>query len=263
VRRTRRVRTTIKSDMEQWTSTEDTRVAAAMGTLGVVVRVKQTLRESTGNLKCRLYLSLTNLEKDVMTKRVITRWKNGRLSKEDPGHAFLTCLRARENWKQLVDCAKRGTCLDLVRVPGTDVYQYVPGKTGLPGTAGHKELIETSDLKMAANLGLIGIPVLAIAGNSGNFRFFLPRYSPVRLDGSRADGVELRASWYRKMSSIPWEEPFAQGCRMLYNMERLLDTINRDLPLVMVEKPKSVKFALIHPEAQPEAWDKIKRAFGG
>jgi hypothetical protein len=248
--------------MEQWTSTEDTRVAAAMGNLGVVIRLHRTLREKTGVTDTRFHLSLINTDGDVQTKRVLALWRKGRLEKDEPAHPFLTGMRAQVNRELLLDCANKGTRIRLVKVPGTEIWQYVRGgDLGLPGVAGITDLIETGDLKIAAALGLVGIPVVAIQGARGDFKFYLPRYGPVIPAGQPADGVELRAAWYRDKAEIPWQNVFAQGIRCLFNRERVLDAVNRERPLVLLEKPRSVKGALVHIDATDEAFDEVKRAF--
>ena len=100
--------------MEQWTSTLDMRVAAALAALGVIVRVNTTLRERTGEVTSRLHLSLASTDRKVNTKLLLAQFKSGRLEEADAGHPFLTILRAYESRRQLLECAYKGARIHLM-----------------------------------------------------------------------------------------------------------------------------------------------------
>lgn len=249
--------------IEQWTTTRDTRVAAALGTLGVPTRIKRTLIERKGEQTTRFYLALRGIDERVRcTQTLLAQWKRGALESNQPAHPFLTVLRAFANRNMLLDCANKGEFVRLVRVPGTEVWQYVRGNEGLPGIAGHKEVIKTGDLKLAAALGVVGLPVLRIEGVHGSRQYFLPRYGPARTGGlPPVDGHALRGAWTADKESVPWEDPFAQAARGLHNRERFLDAVNKEVELVLLQKPRSVKSAGVRADAAPAAWDKMKKFF--
>ena len=68
-------------------------------------------------------------------------------------------------------------------------------------------------------------------------------------------------AWRSDRASIPWEEPFAQACRALHNRERLLDAVHRDIPNILVRKPRSVRSAILSTLSSPVAWDKVQDHF--
>jgi hypothetical protein len=249
--------------MEKWTVTTDTRLAAAFGTLGTPVRISGVLDTGTNTDRIRFFLGLVNTDGDCRTKKLLAALKKGELEAATPAHPLLTMLRTHKNRLLLLDCANKGARIRLIRVPGTEVYQYVEGDTGLPGVAGHRDLIKTPDLKMAAALGIVGLPVLMIEGSEGSRMFWLPRYGPTRKGLGRVDGQHLMRLWRTDKKTVPWADPFAQAARYLYNRERLLDAINRNPSKLLLRKPKSVKAAYIQPHASKEAFDIVRNFFNG
>lgn len=248
---------------EAWTSTLDTASAAAFGTLGVVIRLHTTFIEQSGERSTRFHLSLTSLDRKYDTRRIRAQWRSGKLETVEPAHPFLTCMRAIQGRAALLSLQKSGSMLRLVQVPGTELWQYVPSATGLPGTAGHLEIIETTDIKLVAALAIIGIPLLSLSGSEGRHLYRLPRYGPRRQDSiPPIDGLHLMEAWRRDKEEIPWEHPFAQAARALHNRERLVEAIRRDTEMVLLIKPRSSwKSALIQADATPAAFDKVKQHF--
>jgi hypothetical protein len=250
--------------MEQWTSTLDTREAAACGTLGIPTRLETTYVETTGKRVTRIHLALCCLERIYQTKPILAGYKNGTLEKKDPAHPFLTIQRAFLNWNAILDLQKKGIFQRLAQVPGTVLWQYVPSTTGLPGTAGRGEILKTSDLKLVAALGVVGVPLLAIEGSAGCHAYFLPRIGPIGYLGQPVDALHLMQAWRADKASIPWEDPFAQAMRGLYNKERYLDAINRDIELILITKPRSNwKSAFVRADAPDAAFDHAKRHLDG
>lgn len=248
---------------ETWTSTLDTASAATFGTLGVPIRLETTLVEQTGQRTTRFHLAMASLDRRYDTRRIRAAFKSGRLETTDPGHPFLTGMRSLQNRRALLETLKKGDPYQLVRVPGTELWQYLPGGPGLPGTHGHLEVLETPDLRIVAALATIGLPLLAITGSEGSYNFHLPRYGHPRADSiPPMDGVHLLASWRRNMEEIPWEHPFAQAARTQHNHSRLLRAIREDTERVLLIKPRSSwRSAIINADASPAAFDQVKRHF--
>lgn len=248
---------------EAWTSTLDTASAATFGTLGVPIRLETTLVEQTGKRTTRFHLALTSLDRAYDTSKIRAHFRSGKLEDRTPDHPFLTGMRSLQNRRTLHDTLKTGARYQLVKVPRTELWQYVPGGPGLPGTHGLLDVIETTDLRIVAALGVIGIPLLAITGSAPHHRFYLPRYGAPRADSiPPMDGVHLLASWRRNMEEIPWEHPFAQAARTQHNHARLLHAIQQDTEMVLLIKPRSGwKSALIAADATPAAFDKVKHHF--
>ncbi len=249
--------------MEQWTVTTDTRMAAAFGTLGMPIRIKGTLDTKDNVERRRFFIGLINTDGNYRTKALQKGLREGTLEAREPAHPMLTCLRAHQNRSRLLDCANKGARILLAQVPGTEIFQYVEGDTGLPGVKGHADLIKTPDLKMAAALGIVGLPVVWIDGAEGARNFFLPRFGQVRQGFGKVDGLRLMKAWRADKASIPWADPFAVAARYLYNRERLLDAIHNHQSRLLLHKPRSVKAAYIQPNASAEAFDIVRNFFNG
>jgi hypothetical protein len=117
--------------MEQWTTTTDTRIAAAFGTLGMVIRPKKVLDERSGVRVVRYHIGLESVDRAYQTKPIQHAATFGTLAQD---HPFLTILRACENRRRLLDLANRGTFCALRPVAGAPgTFQYVPADGGLPG----------------------------------------------------------------------------------------------------------------------------------
>jgi hypothetical protein len=249
--------------MEQWKQTRDTRVAAAFGTLGMPIRLTTTIIEATGQQRTTFHIGLSSLDGTFKTSPISRDWNSGKLETAQPTHPFLTCLRALENRRSLLELLhKPTTTLRLVQIGTSGIWQYTTPGDELPGIYGHREVFRTYDVKLAAALATVGLPVLAIEEGSGRHSLILPRYGPPRADSlPPVDAADFATAWRTDRESIPWEEPFAQAARALHNRERLLDAIHRDTPNLLVRKPRSLRSAIISTEATPAAWDKVKEHF--
>jgi len=248
---------------EAWISTLDTATAATFGTLGVPIRLQTTLIEQTGQRTTRFHMALSSLDRKYDTRKIRSEFKRGRLEATDPGHPFITGMRALQCRSSILALQKTGSPIRLVQVPGTELWQYVPSSNGLPGTTGHLEIIETTDIKIVAALAIIGIPLLSLSGSDGHHLYRLPRYGPRRADSiPPIDGLHLMQSWRRDKEEIPFEHPFAQAARTLHNRERLVDAVRREIELVLLIKPRTAwKSALIKADAPAAAFDKVKAHF--
>jgi hypothetical protein len=247
---------------EAWTSTLDTAQAATFGTLGMPIKMQTTLLELTGKRETRFQIALYSIDRTYDTSDIRKRWRDGELESKQPAHPFLTCMRALFNRQEILDLQKNGSAKTLRKVAGCDIYQYVNGGAGLPGVKQGTEALETSDLKMAAALSTVGLPLLAITGPEGDHKYYLPRYGPARAGGMPVDGLSLMQAWRRDKEEIPWENPFAQACRVLHNRERFIQAITRDVEMVLLIKPRSSwRSALIRADATPAAFDQVKRHF--
>lgn len=247
---------------EQRTITRDTRLAAALGTLGVVIDIRKTLDDRSGKLLKMFHLGLRSVCRRHDTRLIKARILNGRLEAKDPAHEALTALRAMMNRERMLDFQNKGIFLRLAIVPGTSIWQYVAGDTGLPGRAGCKELIETHDLKLVCALGLVGVALLAMDGQRGSFRYFLPRIGLPRADGKPpADALRLMQAWRTGRDTMPPDCPFAQGMWGLVNRERLVNALNAETPTILLRKPRSQKSAFVRADAADAAFDRVKDHF--
>ena len=247
--------------MEQWTSTLDKRVAAALSALGVIVKLNTTFRERTGVEKTRFHLSLVSTDKRIRTRILLEDFKRGKLEAREPAHPFLTILRAYENARRILECAEKGTRIRLQQIGETGVWQYVDGTEGLPGNAGNVAVLRTGDLKCVAALATVGLPVLWIEGSKDKFTFYVSRFGPPRAGLPPVDGYALRAAWCDNPKAMPWSDPFVQAAHGLRAREMMDFEVENDPALILVEKPRSTRSALMHPDASNGAWDLMKLRF--
>lgn len=249
--------------MEQWTLTTDTRFAAAMGTLGVPIRVESVMDTRDNRSRVRFFLGLLSVDGLSKTKLLRRQLRSGVLEDTQPAHPLLNIFRGFENRNMLLDCGNQGARIRLVQVPGTECWQYVESDTGLPGLPKRDaEIIKTGDLKLASALGVVGLAVIHIEGPQGSRQYFLPRYGMQRGGGlGRVDGLKLMQAWRQDKASVPWADPFAQASRGLYTRERLLDIVNRHQPQILMRKPRSNKAAILDPNASDEAFDIVHDFF--
>lgn len=247
---------------EQRTLTRDTRLAAALGTLGIPIEIRKSREAASGKVFTLFHLALRSLCGCHDTRRLKAQIANGRLEAMDPAHEALTALRAMMNRERLLDFQNKGNFMRLAAVPHTPLWQYVAGDSGLPGKAGQKELIETSDIKLVCALGLVGIPLLAMDGQRGAYRYFLPRYSLPRTDGQPpADAVRLMQAWRTCREAMPPDCSFAHGMWGLTNRERLVNALNAEIESILLRKPRSQKSAIVRADASDDAFDRVKEHF--
>lgn len=247
---------------EQRTLTRDTRLAAALGTLGIPIEIQKTRDSVSGKLLYIYHLGLRSVCKRHDTRRLKHAVKNGSLEARDPSHEVLTALRAMLNRERRLDFQNKGTFMRLVPVPNTCLWQYVPADTGLPGRNGNKELIETGDSKLVDALALVGVPLVAIDGPRGSHRYFLPRHGLPRTDGQPpADALLLMQAWRNSPSTMPPDCPFAQGMWGLINREKLVNALNASVETILLRKFRSQKAATVRADASDAAFDKVKEHF--
>lgn len=247
---------------EQHTLTRDTRLAAALGSLGIPIEIRKQQDATTGKLLVLLHLGLRSVCGRHDSRSLKHGIKSGKLEAKDPAHEALTALRAMHNREARLDFLNKGVFMRLVQVPRTMLWQYVPGDTGLPGRAGAKELIETADGKLVDALALVGVPLLAIDGPRGDHRYFLPRYGHPRPDGKPpADALALMQAWRKNRDAMPPDCPFTQGMWGLINRERLVNAINTQIETILLRKPRSQKAAVLSANAPDSTFDQVKRHF--
>lgn len=248
--------------MEQCTLTRDTRLAAALGTLGVPIQIRKTIDDRSGKVLHIYHLSLRSVCGRHDARLLKSRISNGRLERENPSHEALTALRAMMNRERRLDFQNKGVFMRLAPVPRTHLWQYLPGDTGLPGKAGTKELIETGDSKLVDALALVGVPLLALDGPRGSLRYFLPRHGLPHADGRPpADALVLMNAWRRSRDAMPPDCPFAQGMWGLINRERLVNALNAEIPNILLRKYRSQKSAIVRADASDAAFEKVKEHF--
>jgi hypothetical protein len=245
-----------KSTKQEWIPTRDRRLAAACGTLGMVVRLSKMVVAASGVRQTRFLLGKKSVCGRHDAQSLLHHWKTGRLVSMKPTHDFVAVMTGMLNRDMLLDCMNKGARLALREAHGGRFFVYVAGDMGLPGVRPGQAVIETGDLKMAAALATVGFPLLKLEGGPGRWRFFLPAGLPAAAGRPPVDGVALLRAWRESPQALDGESPFALAAWGMHNRERLLDAEKAEVDLVLLRKPASVKSALLRDDATGKAWDK-------
>lgn len=250
--------------MEQRTITRDTRIAAALGTLGIPIQIFKSLDAASGRQVYHFSLALRSACGRHDTRSLKRSIGSGSLEDRFPAHEALTCLRAMQNRTRVLDFQNQGKLIRLAPVPRTRLFQYLPGDTGLPGTGGQKEILETRDLKMVCALAIVGVPLLSIAGAHGDFTYTLPRHGlrhPESPQEHPADALVLMPAWRASRETMPEDCPFSQAMWGLVNRERLTNALHAEIQSIILRKPRSMKSAIVREDAADAAFDRVKEHF--
>lgn len=245
--------------METWTLTRSTDEAAALATQGAPVRIQRGIAVRSGDESTHFLVGLTNLEGTIKSKRLLTEWGNGALTKSQPAHPMCTIMQAFANRRRILDLANRGTLCSLMR-PLIGPARYEPSPEGLAGLSAAVPVIRTGDLKIVAALSVVGLEILHIDGPSGSRMFYVR--AMIDHGGQHIDGAALMRSWRSDPESIPWEEPFAQAMRGLCTRERVLDAIRDSAIDVTVMPRHGIKRAIVQADAQGNVSDAAMQRAG-
>ena len=242
--------------MEQWTTTRDTWLAAALLSLGVACRLHKTLDEKRGLRYTIFHLALKSSDGRVSTLPLVNAFASGALEDKHPAHPLLACMRGYVNRQCLIDVMRMGARYELAEIPGTRDYVYHDSPQGLPGLQPGVPAVETRDLNLAAALATAGFPLQKIEG-SGELNFFIRAVA----SHTECNAITLVMDWRRDESLVRADHPFAVAMRGLVALSAMLKAVSREVDRVLIQKPNSLRSALVRADATPEAWDKMKRFF--
>lgn len=217
--------------MESFKPIDDINHATLLSVLGCPIKYDKITDVRSGKAKTSIYVPSITIPK-VMVKGeggkvekagIITAITSGALAKLDPHHHALDCARSILNRERLLDWLKKGTQQQLFRVDGVNRCVYVPTNALTSDVLTCREQWPTQDIKLAASMALIGVPVVRIVGTGASHTFYLSRYS-IGLTGDRLDGLELARQLMRK--ELAKEHPLSWAMQTLVNRDRILDRIH-------------------------------------
>lgn len=247
--------------MESWTSTTKTILAAALGTLGVPIRLERMLDERSGKRRRDFHLGYISTDGLVNSNHLKRQYESGELLRESPTHPLLDIIFAKQNKDRLLDAVNKGDQIRLVRQQGTDrTFYQRGGATSFPGACGHGDLIETGDLNVVAAFARFGIPVLNVSGSRGSHLFYLPARQRLSLPGEEMVGEVLKL-WRAK--NLPTEHPFSYAIKGLLNHGRLVREMDSELEQVLIRKLNSPKSAIVDPNIKGSGMDQARKFFLG
>jgi hypothetical protein len=249
--------------MESWLSTSKTILAAALGTLGVPIKLERMLDERSGKTRRDFYLGPASADGRYQTASLRASFERGDLARDQPDHPLVDIVYAKHNRDRLLDALNQGRRIQFVRQRGTmDRTFYQPGEgTSFPGSAGHPDIFETRDLNLVAAFARFGVPVLQASGPQGQRTFHLG--ARARLLGPGETVGELAQKWRAGVFESGSEHPFAFAMWGLINYARLVREMHSETEQVLIRKPGSVKSAYVDPATTNQGMDKVRTFFLG
>ncbi len=261
-------------------ATTNLNLATALSTAGVIVSVDKMLDDPTGKQMVTFYMSPSNVENPedfnpVMTCNEINgplRFSTARLRKQigdgtleesDPLHPVLNSMRALDNREFLLSWMNRDERARLLIHRKAAVMFYRLGQEPFAFKIEDPtvEFWETTDLKLAASIALVGVPVAKIQDTSTGKVFVLPRYG-YACGGAPIDAIAL-AKRYRSgvLAKEQPGHPLLWGIQTLKNRAKLLTQVKDQQFNVLIRNPKSgawinvMRSAIVEEKATPAAFD--------
>lgn len=247
---------------QSWHTTTDTHTAAASASLGAEVRIESALHSRTSTREVRFLIAPQTQDRAYTMGKIFKSVRDQSLLQRNPGHDYLTFLRAYLCRQNILDMSHKGSRWRLVPVTGAPgIHQLMPGNEGLPGIPAGASIVRTEDLKMAAALVLAGFPILRITGSAGSYEWTHAAFHGPQHIGLNA--AQLISEWRRDTQALPWELPFTKAAHALTVLEKLQHEVRRAKDTIILSKPRTTAHATIHQDASKSAWDKASRFFSG
>ena len=159
-------------------STASAKLAATYGGLGFIVWTRETeIMEKNARINLRFFISDTTVQGPYKLDRDGLReaWGSGALLRDDPMHPFLQGMRACFNIAALLKWQATGARYRLQEIVPGQAWQYAAGEED-PRLTLCAQKCRTTDLPLAAALGVIGIPVIDSDGAPPRRGYILPAF---------------------------------------------------------------------------------------
>ena len=243
--------------METWTSTTKTILAAALGTLGIPIRLEKMLDEKSGTGRRDFFLGQQSFDGKYQTGPLKSQFESGALMRDQPEHPVTDIIWAKHSRDRILDAVNKGTRIELVKQAGstTRTFYHPGGSSSFPGVQAHGDLFETKDLNQVAAFTRFGIPILTVTGQRGGRTFTLPIQA--RLSGSMETVGEVAKAWMNK--SLSDEHEFSYAMHGLLNYARLVKEMHSETEHVLIRKPGSRKSAFVDPATTDAGLDKMRK----
>lgn len=164
----------------------DLKLAACYRGLGFPYEADGVIHATTGKLRVQFRFQLASLRFPTLNLSDLhPRWLSGELSVKDPMHVLCVMMAAQHNYDMLIKAEKEQCSLRLVKHPqaGEHLMIYETGQESPALTLG-QHFHEVADQRLAAALGLVGLPVIRIDSNGVRHIFTLPNYGHPVLTGT-------------------------------------------------------------------------------
>lgn len=235
--------------MQAFTPIKDLNMASVIATLVGVAKIEAITDVRTGNGDSSVSFPTSIIPKILApvkgsnAKRkasIMELIRNGTLAEIDPYHNALDAVRALINRERILDWIKQGKQQRLVEVGNSQRFIYSETDALPVDVTKYPRQWETRDIKLAAAMASIGVPICRIVGN-GNGRVFYLAADAIALPAElRFDAYSLARRYFA--GDIP-EHPIAWGVQALKNRERILDMIHGKDPQLYIRKLASQRGA--------------------
>lgn len=253
-------------------SVKNRAIAAAFAGLGFRVVINETeIIELKQWKNLRFEVSDTSLTNPRLPSRddLYRGWKEGTLEKLDNDHPFLCGIWAGLNMEKLMKMQDTGESFHLVRQLGSPLYRYEPGVEDLRlklAPVRHA----TTDLPLAAAVGLAGLPVTNIDGEPGYRRYLFPDATHEHLAG--IDEVMLmpvskffprieRGKPGLQLGLTHPQHPVIFGYNGAYAYGEILRKLKGLKKRLLIKDPYSDRRALVPENPSPGLEDEMRQHF--
>ena len=237
-------------------ATENINEATAFTTCGVPVHIDKLLDDPTSKQVVTFYLGTENVQSPdsfkssidsingplkILTAECRHRLGTGELEEHDPSHPLLDCLRVLGNREMLLSYIKRDIRCRLKIHRRCLRMFYELGQEPMADKIGQKdfEYWTTADIKMAASIALVGVPVIGIREYAGAHEFILPRFG-YSVGVAPIDSIAL-ARRFRdgSLAKEQPDHPLLWGIQTLKNRDKLMSMVKGAKTGVLIRNPKS------------------------
>lgn len=156
----------------------NTKLAACFAALGFNYSVTSVQPENGGPLRVQFLFSGRSSRPEFAQTVMIGHGRaflDGKLEKIQPMHPLCVMMRGQNNYDRLTD-AGRGAAIRLVGVAGGCMTSYQHGPLDQDFLVDDLATVPVDDLALAAALGGVGLPLVALEGPQGSHRYHIARF---------------------------------------------------------------------------------------
>lgn len=140
----------------------DLRLASCYRALGYRYVCEPVIHERTDTLRTQFLFELESLRFPALNLRDLQhRWRTGELKIKEPMHVLCVMMAAHANYDAVLCMTKEGTAHRLKAISLGRMTRYFPGVDGNAVTHS-RDRVATDDMRLAACVGLLGIPIVHI-----------------------------------------------------------------------------------------------------
>lgn len=150
----------------------DLKLAACYRAMGFRYDCKPVIHERTETLNIQFLFQLTSLRFPTLNLQTLAdQWKSGALRQTDPMHVLCVMMAAQWNYDALLVWLKEGARQRLKAVATGRMTRYFTGDDAA-GLLRQAETVPVDDMRLAACLGLMGLPIVDISSVSASRHTF-------------------------------------------------------------------------------------------